>query len=48
MLSPDEVDFGGRTVTIIRGALPEDAERVAQAEELFNVKLEQIQLKIRI
>jgi len=45
VLSPDEVDFGGRTVTIIRGALPEDAERVAQAEELFNVKLEQIRIE---
>lgn len=38
VLSPDEVDFGGKTVTIIRRGLP-DEERVAEAEELFNVKI---------
>lgn len=44
VLSPDEVDFGGKTVTIIRGGLPKDAERVALAEELFNVKLETLRI----
>ncbi len=39
ILSPDEVDFGGKTVTIVRGGLP-DEERVAEAEKLFNVKIE--------
>ncbi|MFB5066838.1 MAG: hypothetical protein ACE3NC_06625 [Candidatus Wallacebacter cryptica] len=48
VLSPDEVDFGGKTVTIqIRdvdwvihnGGKPLD-ERIAEAEELFNVKIE--------
>jgi ABC-type glycerol-3-phosphate transport system substrate-binding protein len=44
VLSPGEVDFGGKTVTIIRGGLPNDSERVALAEELFNVKLETLRL----
>jgi ABC-type glycerol-3-phosphate transport system substrate-binding protein len=44
VLSPDQVDFGGKTVTIIRGGLPNDEERVALAEELFNVKLETLRL----
>lgn len=39
ILSPEEVDFGGKTVTIVRGGLP-DEERVAEAEKLFNVKIE--------
>jgi len=43
--SPDEVDFGGKTVTIIRGALPSDEERVELAQELFNVKLETLRLE---
>lgn len=45
VLSPDEVDFGGRTVTIIRGALPLDEDRVAEAEKLFNVKFETLRLE---
>lgn len=34
ILSPEEVDFGGKTVTIVRGGLP-DEERVAEAEKLL-------------
>ncbi|MFB5067556.1 MAG: ABC transporter substrate-binding protein [Candidatus Wallacebacter cryptica] len=45
VLSPDQVDFGGKTVTIIRGALPADEERVAEAEQLFNVKFDTIRLE---
>lgn len=44
ILSPDEVDFGGRTVTIIRGGLPSE-ERLAEAEELFNVKIEALRIE---
>lgn len=43
--SPDEVDFGGKTVTIIRGALPADDERVELAKQLFNVELETLRLE---
>ena len=43
--SPEEVDFGGKTVTIIRGALPADAERVERAKELFNVEFNEIRLE---
>lgn len=48
VLSPEEVDFGGETVTIMirdvdwvihNGGKPLD-ERVREAEELFNVKIE--------
>ena len=42
--SPSEVDFGGKTVTIIRGGLPAP-ERVAEAEALFNVKLDALRLE---
>ncbi len=45
VLSPEEVDFGGATVTIIRGALPTDEDRVARAEELFNVKFDTLRLE---
>jgi len=47
VLSPDEVDFGGKTVNILirdvtwvisNGGKP-DTERAAEAEELFNVKI---------
>ena len=47
VLSPDEVDFGGKTVNILirdvtwviyNGGKP-DTERMAEAEELFNVKI---------
>lgn len=44
VLSPEQVDFEGKTVTIIRGKLPDDEERVKQAEKLFNVKLETLRL----
>ncbi len=48
VLSPDQVDFGGRTVTFLIGDLgytgPNGGEplpeRVAEAEELFNVKIQ--------
>ena len=43
VLSPDEVDFGGKTVTIVSSdfwkALPTE-ERMAEAEEVFNVNIE--------
>ncbi len=48
VLSPEEVDFGGKTVTILvrdvdwviyNGGKP-NAERVAEAEQLFNVKIQ--------
>lgn len=48
VLSPDEVDFGGKTVTVIvrdldwvvhNGGKPTE-ERIAEAEALFNVKIE--------
>lgn len=43
VLSPDEVDFGGKTVTIVSSdfwkALPSE-ERIAEAEEAFNVNIE--------
>ena len=48
VLSPDEVDFGGKTVNILvgdlhyvvfNGGLPLQ-ERIAEAEELFNVKIQ--------
>lgn len=47
VLSPDQVDFGGKTVTILvgdlgytgpNGGFPSD-ERIAEAEALFNVKI---------
>lgn len=44
ILDPEDVDFGGRTVTIIRGGLP-DEERIAAAKELFNVELEALRLE---
>lgn len=44
VLPPSEVDFGGKTVTIIRGGLPAP-ERVAEAEALFNVKLDALRLE---
>src|SRR5690554_6856134 len=44
ILGPDEVDFGGQTVTIVRGGLP-DEERIAEAEELFNVKIEGVRIE---
>lgn len=48
VLSPDEVDFGGKTVTIVswdlRRAVPTDA-RLAEAEELFNVKIDTLVLQ---
>ncbi|MDI9419117.1 MAG: extracellular solute-binding protein [Firmicutes bacterium] len=46
--SPDEVDFGGKMVTIIRGALPDlvhDPNRVDRAKELFNVEFNEIRLE---
>lgn len=43
LLGPDEVDFGGKTVTIIRGGIP-GPERVEEAEKLFNVKIEQLRI----
>ncbi|MFY9202610.1 MAG: hypothetical protein WAO96_03120, partial [Limnochordia bacterium] len=43
VLSPDEVDFGGKTVTIVSSdfwkALPPE-DRIAEAEEVFNVNIE--------
>lgn len=39
ILGPEDVDFGGRTVTIVRGSLP-DEDRIAEAEALFNVKID--------
>jgi len=48
VLSSDQVDFGGKTVNILVGDLdwvvynggkPLD-ERIAEAEQLFNVKIE--------
>ena len=39
---PDEVDFGGKTVTIVSSILESAAfrERIAEAEEAFNVNIE--------
>ncbi len=46
VLAPEEVDFGGKTVTIVIGAVPPDEDRgkdkIAEAEVLFNVKIEQV------
>lgn len=43
VLSPDEVDFGGKTVTIVSSdfwkALPTE-ERMAEAEAAFNVNID--------
>lgn len=43
ILAPEDVDFGGKTVTIVSGGLP-DAERVLAAEKLFSVKIERMGL----
>lgn len=45
ILSPDEVDFGGKTVTIARHVVRiMDENRIPEAEKLFNCKIEVLNL----
>ncbi len=53
VLSPDEVDFGGKTVTIcteVRRGMPDNSQETemeqlfAEAEKLFNVKIDTLEL----